>query len=109
MYVTIDSVGMVPLWMFTLGQYILDKNEASITIPFQNMLISMAIQTLSIGVGYVIKMKLPRAAKIIGRLLKPLLIIVIIFVFSVGIYANLYIFRMFSPTMILAGCLLPYR
>ena len=39
---------------------------------------------------------------------KPLFLVAVIFLLTVGIYANLYMFRLFEPKIILASCMLPY-
>ena len=50
----------------------------------------------------------PTWSKKIIKLLRPIYIIFIIFMFTFGIYVNQYIFRLFTPILILAGCMLPW-
>ncbi len=50
----------------------------------------------------------PTWAKKIIKTLRPIYLIFIIFMFTFGIYVNLYIFRLFTPFLVLAGCLLPW-
>ena len=50
----------------------------------------------------------PSWSKKIIKLLRPIYITFIIFMFTFGIYVNQYIFRLFTPILILAGCMLPW-
>ena len=50
----------------------------------------------------------PNWSKKIIKLLRPIYIIFIIFMFTFGIYVNQYIFRLFTPILVLAGCMLPW-
>ena len=101
------SLGMIPLWLFTLGQTFLDQ-EANIRIPFENILGTLALIILPVGLGIFIQKKRPKVAKLISKVLKPVFALFIIFLFTFGVWANLYVFKLFTPKLILCGCLLPY-
>ncbi len=98
---------MFPLWLYTLGRLVMD-NGVRIHIPFQNILISLLCLLIPVIVGIVVRLKRPRAAKLITKILKPFYIAFIIFMFTFGIYTNLYIFRLIKPMVVVSGCLLPY-
>ncbi|CAH1780564.1 unnamed protein product [Owenia fusiformis] len=104
---TLASLGMIPFWIYTLGRQFVDEDQG-VGIPFANIMITLAIIVIPTLVGMFISYKKPKWAKLISKIIKPLFIFVIIFAFSVGIYANLYIFSFFTFKIILAGCLLPY-
>ncbi|XP_013397631.1 ileal sodium/bile acid cotransporter-like [Lingula anatina] len=103
---TIAALAMIPFWMFTLGQTLLHGHE--VTIPFVNIVQALAYIIIPVVIGMAIKYKSDRAAKIILKVIKPFSVICIIFLFTAGIYANLYMFKLFSNKVIIAGCLLPY-
>ena len=98
---------MIPFWIFTLGRLLIDEST-NVSIPFQNIAISLIIILFPCAIGILIQKKRPLWAKNITKILKPVFLTFIIFMFSFGIYVNLYIFKLFTPVLILAGCLLPY-
>ena len=98
---------MIPLWMFTLGRLLIDETT-DVTIPYQNICISLVVLLIPCGIGILIQKLRPLWAEKIKKILKPVYLIFIIFMISFGVYINLYIFKLFTPTLILAGCLLPY-
>ncbi|XP_046543689.1 ileal sodium/bile acid cotransporter-like [Haliotis rubra] len=103
----IGALGMVPLWMFTLGQQFHD-DKMQINIPYANIIQTLASVILPIFVGIIIKYKFQKVAAVIVKVLKPVTLITIVILLTFGIYANLFIFRLFKPSTFLAGCLLPY-
>lgn len=48
---------MIPLWLFTLGQYILNEQNYDVTIPYTNILGSLAGIIIPVGLGIVIQLK----------------------------------------------------
>uniref|UniRef100_A0A2C9LN76 Ileal sodium/bile acid cotransporter n=1 Tax=Biomphalaria glabrata TaxID=6526 RepID=A0A2C9LN76_BIOGL len=101
------SAGLIPFWIFTLGSLFKD-DTVNLKIPYENILETLAIAILPIFLGIFIKYKLPKVAKVVTKILKPALMIVVLFITSLGIYTNLFIFKMIKPMTIAAGCLLPY-
>jgi len=105
--VTRAVVGMIPLWLFTLGQ-VLIKDGTRITIPYVNIMIMMACYLIPVITGLLIKRYCKRLSAVIVRSLRPIYIIFILFMFTFGVWSNLYVFRLIRPLLLLAGCLLPY-
>lgn len=97
---------MLPFWLYTLGRTFSDSGE--LNIPFEMVAVSLSILITPLVVGFFLKQKFPKVAAKIQKVLKPVLVIVIVVLICVGIYSNMYIFRLFKPRVILAGCLLPY-
>ncbi|XP_033754108.1 ileal sodium/bile acid cotransporter-like [Pecten maximus] len=104
---TIASLALIPLWLFTLGIHVIYRTE-TVTIPFVNIVISLVGLIVPVGIGIVIQKKLPKVAEFLLKLLRVVAVIFCILVFTIGIYANLYIFRLMTPLNLLAGALLPY-
>ncbi|XP_071092487.1 ileal sodium/bile acid cotransporter-like [Haliotis cracherodii] len=104
---TIAALGMVPLWMFTLGKQFHD-DKMQITIPYLSIVQTLATVILPLLVGIFIKYKCQKLAAIIMKVIKPVTLVTVALLLGFGIYANLYIFRLFKPPTLLAGCMLPY-
>ncbi|PAA94443.1 hypothetical protein BOX15_Mlig008455g1 [Macrostomum lignano] len=105
---TLAALGVTSLYMLTLGQYILRSRNVDIQIPYLNIVLSLLLILIPTGLGYIIKLKLPRVAKVFRKILKPAVLVFIVFMFTVGVYANLFIWQLFNPAIIAAGCTLPY-
>ncbi len=99
---------MVPLWLLVLGQYIAKTEHYTIQIPYTNILTSLFCLVISLGIGVLITKYRPVWGKKLLKTLKPISIFFIIFMFTVGVYANMYIFELLTPLIALAGCMLPY-
>lgn len=98
---------MIPLWIFGLGRFFHD-DKMSLHIPYTNLMTTLALVILPLFVGFFIKYKLPKVTKVIIKVIKPVTLVTVICLLSLGIYTNMYIFRLFKPSAILAGCMLPY-
>ncbi|BFZ12739.1 hypothetical protein BsWGS_15778 [Bradybaena similaris] len=103
----IAALGLLPMWIFTLGETFKD-DTVKLHVPFEKILEALAIAILPLFVGMFIRYKFPKVAHIIGKILKPVLIVIVAFIITFGIYINIYIFEMIRPMTIVAGCLLPY-
>jgi len=98
---------MFPLWLFTLGRFVL-SDDVRLTIPFTNIMIILACYLIPLIIGLLIQRYCKRLSAIIVRVLRPMFIIFVLLLFTVGIWSNFYIFRLIRPLLLLAGCLLPY-
>lgn len=98
---------MMPLWIYTLGKLIMDENY-SVSIPYVNMAQIIALITVPLFIGIVIKYKFLKVAITILKILKPVTVISILVFMVIGLYSNWFIFKLFRPLHIIAGCLLPY-
>ncbi|XP_015918294.1 P3 protein [Parasteatoda tepidariorum] len=98
---TIAALAMMPLWIFTLGASLFRDRQA--TIPFVNLAGSLIILTLPIGIGLLIQQYSPRLSKISDRIIKPVTIVCVLFGISVGLYANSFVFYLFTWQVMLAG------
>ncbi|ESO95070.1 hypothetical protein LOTGIDRAFT_94557, partial [Lottia gigantea] len=104
---TLASLGLIPLWLFTVGQKVIYKGT-TMNIPFSNIFISLTGLLVPVVIGIIIQKKKPSWAKKLVKLVKPIIVIFLLFVFTVGVYANLYIFDLLDPMILLAGALIPY-
>ena len=106
---TIAAFAMMPLWMWALGDSFLAASPGvDINIPYKNILISLSILVGPLLIGILIKRYLPKAAEMVRKIMRPFLILIIVFIVSFGTYANLYMFRLMSWRVLVGGLLLPF-
>ena len=97
----------MPFWIYTLGRQFID-DDFNVVIPYMSMLQTLAMITVPLFIGILIKIKFPKFAIKFVKILKPVTVVLILIFIGVGIYSNFYIFKLFRPEYILAGGLLPY-
>jgi solute carrier family 10 (sodium/bile acid cotransporter), member 3/5 len=91
---TLAAFFMMPLWIFTLGKTIFDR--ANLGVPYARIS-SMAVGLLiPLAIGLLIQRFMPRTTKVLVRILKPLSLILILFIVIFAIITNLYIFQLFT-------------
>ncbi|XP_063416609.1 ileal sodium/bile acid cotransporter-like [Mytilus trossulus] len=105
---TVASLGFIPMWLYSLGINYIYKEAGSIKIPYQNIITSLLGLLVPVGIGILIQKKKPNWAKNIVKCVPYVTALFLVFVFTVGVYANLYIFRVMTPVVLLSGALAPY-
>lgn len=91
---TLAAFVMMPFWIFTLGRTIFDR--ANLGVPYARIT-SMAMGLLiPLAIGLLIQRFMPRTAKVLVRILKPVSLVLILFIVIFAIVTNLYIFQLFS-------------
>ena len=97
---------MLPAWIYSLGStFIADK---SVSIPFSSVAISLGVLLVPLTIGVFLRAKCPKMAAKVQKALKPVIVVSAVILITVGVYSNLFIFRLFEPQIVLAACLLPY-
>ncbi|CAM1320564.1 Uncharacterised protein g7518 [Pycnogonum litorale] len=91
---TLVAIGMMPLWMLTLGRTLFAENN--VKVPYKNLLLSLIALIIPIGIGLLIKRFKPRIAEILSKMLAPISILLIIYIVCFGVYAKFYIFYFFT-------------
>lgn len=99
---TIAAMGMMPLWMFTLGSRLLEEND-NLQIPFANLAISLFALTIPVGIGITIRLKRPSWAEKSKKFLKPLSFFILLFFMVVGTYNSYKVVLMMTWQMVVAG------
>ena len=97
---------MLPAWVYSLGSLFLQDYD--VVIPFSSVAISLCILLVPLSFGVFLRNKFPNCANKLNKILKPVIVFFAIVLITVGIYSNLFIFRLFKPRVVLAACLLPY-
>lgn len=103
---TFAMFGMMPLWLFTLGKTIFDK--ANLVVPYTRIAGFTVALFLPLTIGLMTQRYLPRIARILVRILKPCSTILILFIVVFAIVTNLYLFKLFSWQILVAGLALPW-
>lgn len=102
----IAAFGMMPLWIFTLGHVIFSRGKLGVPYSKIATFAVSLIVPLAIGVG--IQKCSPRITRVLVRLLKPISTMLILFIIVFAIVTNLYLFKLFSWKIIVAGLGLPW-
>ncbi|CAG0880971.1 unnamed protein product [Cyprideis torosa] len=98
---TLVAFVALPAWIFSLGQIIFIKSR--LVIPYPNIGYVLFLLIVPMSVGVLIKRYIPSLAKILIRLIRPFSAILLVYIFTFGIYANLYIFFLLTWQVVLAA------
>ncbi|XP_071533411.1 ileal sodium/bile acid cotransporter-like [Panulirus ornatus] len=99
---TIAAMGMMPLWMFTMGKQLLQEN-ADLQIPFGNMAVSLASLTIPVCIGILIRIKRPIWADKGAKIIKPFSFFILLFFMIMGTYNSYKVVLMMTWQMAVAG------
>lgn len=91
---TVAAFGMMPLWIFTLGRLIFDR--ANLGVPYWKIATMAIGLVIPLAIGLLIQKLFPRVARFLVRVLKPVSMILILFIIVFAIITNFYIFQLFS-------------
>lgn len=103
---TILAFGFMPFWIFTLGRHIFERGE--LTVPYSRIAMFAVGLIIPLAIGFFIQRKLPKLCKLMIRIMKPFSGILIIFIVIFAIFTNLYLFKLFSYQIVIAGMGLPW-
>jgi len=99
---TVSALGMMPLWIHLLGPLL---TQGKLYIPFGQLIFSLCSLLLPSTLGMWIRWKWPKAAKVMEKVIVPFTLLTVAFIFTVGVYINLFAFLLITPLMIGAGFL----
>ncbi|KAK3892948.1 hypothetical protein Pcinc_003216 [Petrolisthes cinctipes] len=102
---TLVAFGAIPLWVYLLGEMIV--KGADFVIPYKNIAVLVVSLSIPCIIGLLIQRFLPKVSKVMMKLLTPVTLFSVIFIFTFGVYANLYVFSLFDTKSVLAGFALP--
>lgn len=101
---TILALGMMPLWIFLMGPLLSDAvTEGDLVIPFTDLIVSLFMLILPVALGMWIRWRWVKAAKFMEKIIVPFTLLTVIFVFTAGVYINLFIFQLITGKMVGAG------
>ncbi|CAG0897275.1 unnamed protein product [Darwinula stevensoni] len=96
----IAALGMMPLWLWILAKSLTPEGEYTIQVPYGQLILSLLFLTVPLACGLLIKQKRPKWAAISDRIIRPLTFI------NIGIYSNLFVLKLMTWNMVLAGAIL---
>eukprot|EP00095_Tigriopus_kingsejongensis_P009983 maker-scaffold17_size721972-snap-gene-6.25 protein:Tk09983 transcript:maker-scaffold17_size721972-snap-gene-6.25-mRNA-1 annotation:"hypothetical protein DAPPUDRAFT_309863" len=99
---TVAALGMMPLWLWIMGPFL---TEEDLIIPYSQLMIGLVSLIAPIALGMFIRYKWKRAAGIMDKIIVPFTLLTVIFIFTVGVYVNLFIFQLMTGAMVAAGFL----
>lgn len=100
---------MMPLWLLTLGQvFFKDLSAGQISIPFENILLSLALLIVPCLLGIILKHIKPTIAEKSKKVIKISTLIVVGVAIVFGTIANTYVYSLITWKTVLCGMLLPY-
>ncbi|CAF4437947.1 unnamed protein product, partial [Rotaria sp. Silwood2] len=104
---TVASFFMMPLWLYTLGQYAFLR-QLKIRISFLNLLQSLLTIILPMGLGMLISHFIPKLKPIIKCILKPTLIFFTCYFFIFAAFVNYHLLFYIDLKTALTIPLLPW-
>lgn len=104
---SIASFVMMPVWLYTLGTYGYLRH-LKMYIPFFELMKSLLINLIPLLIGMIIAYFIPRLQSFVKRIVKPVLIILLLYFFGFATYVNFYLFSYIDWRMILTAPLLPW-
>ena len=72
-------------------------------MPFKELIVSLLMLILPTALGMWVRWRWARAARLMERIIVPFTLLTVLFIFTAGIYINLFIFLLMTPTMVVAG------
>jgi len=103
---TTASFIMMPIYFYTIGKLYMD--DLSITIPFLGLARSLALVVIPYSIGIGISHFFPKSRPFVEKLIKPMMIILMLFFLTFGFFVNWYLFMMIDLYTILTAPLLPF-
>ncbi|CAI6371345.1 unnamed protein product [Macrosiphum euphorbiae] len=103
---TLESFIMIPFWIIFLGKRIFSVGE--MPVPYSRIGFSIVALIIPLCIGYCIQRFMPRVSRVMTRILKPMSSCLIIFIIIFATVTNLYLFKIFSWKIILAGAVIPW-
>ncbi|XP_045474377.1 ileal sodium/bile acid cotransporter isoform X2 [Harmonia axyridis] len=110
--ITVTSLGnflallIMPMWIFSLGKLIF--NQAKLGVPYRLVVFSALGLIIPLAIGYLLTRYCKNLASFLARILKGLSSLLLIFIIVFATVTNLYLFKIFSWKIIVAGMALPY-
>jgi len=98
---TTCSLFMMPLWLYTLGQTILE--DSKIGIPFSNLIFSLFSFICPVAIGVAVRRYRPKVADLAKKCIRPFTGVLLIILITLSIWNASYIFRLMTWQMLVSG------
>jgi len=97
---TVLALGFMPLWIFSLGPFL---TTDELVMPFKELIGTLFSLIVPTALGMWIRWRWSKAAKIMEKIIVPFTLLTVLFIFTAGVYINLFIFILITPLMVMAG------
>ena len=103
---TFAAFFMMPLWIYVLGEVIIDDTQ--IVIPYFKITTYAVMLIVPLLIGIAIKKCLPKFASVMVKILKPMALSLIIFILVCGIWSQFFMIKLITWQVGLVGFSLPW-
>lgn len=103
---TLLSFGLMPAWLFSLGQIIFA--DADIGVPYGRIAMFVFGLIIPLAIGFGLQRFTPKIAKFMVKILKGFSTTLLLFIIIFAIITNLYIFELFTWQIYVAGMCIPW-
>merc|ERR1712165_135322 len=103
---TFSAFFMMPLWIFLLGEVIIA--DTTIVIPYKKILTYGIMLIVPLLLGVSIRKCLPKVAKVLVKILKPMAFFLIVFILVCGIWSQFFMIKLIDWRIALVGFSLPW-
>ena len=103
---TTASFIMMPLYFYTIGRVYTD--DLKITVPFLGLARSLTMVVVPYGLGILINHFFPKTGQMVAKMIKPMMIGLMLFFLTFGVFVNWYLFQMIDLYTTLTAPLLPF-
>ncbi|XP_039292213.1 sodium/bile acid cotransporter 5 [Nilaparvata lugens] len=103
---TFTAFLLIPFWSFTLGRVIFANGN--MMVPYGSIARSAISLIIPLVIGAFLQFHAPKFSKLMVRILKPFSAALLLFIIAFAIVTNLYLFKLFTWQIALAGFCLPF-
>lgn len=103
---TTASFIMMPFYFYTVGRIYTD--DLRITVPFFGLARSLVMVVVPYGLGILINHFIPKVGETVAKMIKPMMIGLMLFFLTFGVFVNWYLFQMIDLYTTLTAPLLPF-
>jgi predicted Na+-dependent transporter len=103
---TTASFIMMPIYFYTFGKLYMD--DLSIRVPFWGLARTLGLVVVPYTVGILISHFVPKSRPFVEKLIKPMMIMLMLFFLTFGLVVNWYLLSMIDLTTALTAPLLPF-
>ncbi|XP_023322070.1 ileal sodium/bile acid cotransporter [Eurytemora carolleeae] len=103
---TFSAFFMMPIWMFALGEVIIEDTD--IVVPYSKILTYGIMLIVPLTIGIAIKRFLPRVSAFMVKIMKPMALFLIVFILVCGIWSQFFMIQLISWRIALVGFGLPW-
>ena len=102
---TVASFATTTFWVWLFGRFVLNS-EKNISLPYTQLLISLASLVVPVFLGLLITWRRPDWSKRLVKLSRPLFMLMMVVVSTLGLYTNRFFFSVVSwYDLVSAACL----